>query len=112
MLNFIIVSELLGKDLLVCLSEAYDKNELTISKRRGIITLKSLENGSLLGLNHWRPIKLINVESDSETVRKVLPDLIHADKTGLVNGQYTGENIRLVSDVFEITKKNIRFWVF
>ena len=30
--------DLLGENLLACLNEAYEKNELTISQRRGIIT--------------------------------------------------------------------------
>ena len=54
--------ELLDKDLVACLNEAYDKNELTISQRRGIITLLPKEDSSLLELNNWRPITLLNVD--------------------------------------------------
>ena len=103
--------ELLGKDLLACLNEAYDKNELTISQRRGIITLLPKEDGSLLELNNWRPITLLNVDLKIAAKaivlsRKVLPDLIHPDQTGFVKGRYIGENIRLISDVFESTTKH------
>ena len=104
--------ELLGKDLLACLNEAYDKNELTISQRRGIITLLPKEDGSLLELNNWRPITLLNVDlkiaakAIAKRLEKVLPDLIHPDQTGFVKGQYIGENIRLISDVFESTTKH------
>ena len=49
---------LLGNDLLACLNEAYEKQELTISQRRGIITLLPKEDGSLVDLHNWRPITL------------------------------------------------------
>ena len=56
--------DLLGNDLLACLNEAYEKQELTISQRRGIITLLPKEDGSLLGLHQGRyigeNIRLIN----------------------------------------------------
>ena len=50
--------DLLGNDLLACLNEAYEKQELAISQRRGIITLLPQEDGSLLDLHNWRPITL------------------------------------------------------
>ena len=42
--------DLLGNDLLSCLNEAYEKQDLTISQRRGIInfTLLAKEDGTLL----------------------------------------------------------------
>ena len=55
--------DLLGNDLLACLNEAYEKQELTISQRRGIITLLPKEDGSLLDLHNWRSITLVNVDS-------------------------------------------------
>ena len=40
----------------------YDANELSISQRRGVITLIPKEDGSLLELSNWRPITLLNVD--------------------------------------------------
>ena len=40
--------ELLGHHLIASLNEAYEANTLTISQRRGVITLIPKENGSLL----------------------------------------------------------------
>ena len=85
--------DLLGNDPLACLNEAYEKQELTISQRRGIITLLPKEDGSLLDLHNWRPITLLNQKSvDSKIAAKaiakrletVLPNLIHPDQTGFV----------------------------
>ena len=43
-------------------NEAYEAKELSISQRRGIITLIPKEDGSPLDLSNWRPITLLNVD--------------------------------------------------
>ena len=97
--------DLLGEILVTSLNEAYGENELTISQRRGIITLLPKEDGSLLDLQNWRPITLLNVDlkiaakAIAKRLETVLPKLIHPDQTGFVKGRYVGENIRLISDV-------------
>ena len=57
-LNFIrfFVFNLLGHNLDASFNAAYDGNELTISQRRGVITLIPKEDGSLLELSNWRPV--------------------------------------------------------
>ena len=103
--------DLLGEHLLACLNEAYEKNELTISQRRGIITLLPKEDGSFLDLHNWRPITLLNVDQKiaakaiAKRLETVLPNAIHPDQTGFVKGRYIGENIRLISDVLELTQE-------
>ena len=97
--------DLLGEILVTSLNEAYEENELTISQRRGIITLLPKKDGSLLDLQNWRPITLLNVDlkiaakAIAKRLETVLPKLIHPDQTGFVKGRYVGENIRLISDV-------------
>ena len=96
--------------LLVSTSEAYEANELTISQRRGVITLIPKEDGSLLDLSNWRPITLLNVDCKIATkaiakrLEASLPKLINHDQTGFFKGRYIGENIRLIIDVMEYTK--------
>ena len=102
--------ELLGNDLIASFNEAQLKGELSISQRRGVITLTPKEDGSLLDLSNWRPITLLNVDykiaakAIAKRLEQVLPDLIHPDQTGFVKGRYIGENIRLIADVMEATK--------
>ena len=102
--------DLLGNDLLASLNEAHAKGELSISQRRGIITLTPKEDGSLLELSNWRPITLLNVDvkiaakAIAKRLEPILPSLIHSDQTGFVKGRYIGENIRLINDIMEITK--------
>ena len=99
--------ELLGNDLIASFNEAQVKGELSISQRRGVITLTPKEDGSLLDLSNWRPITLLNVDfkiaakAKAKRLEQVLPDLIHPDQTGYVKGRYISENIRLIADVME-----------
>ena len=98
-----------GNDLIEGFNEAQVRGELSISQRRGVITLTPKEDGSLLDLSNWRPITLLNVDfkiaakAIAKRLEQVLPDLIHPDQTGFVKGRYIGENIRLIADVMEVT---------
>ena len=74
------------------------------------------EDGSFLDLHNWRPITLLNVDSKvaakaiAKQLETVLPNLIHPDQTGFVKGRYIGENIRLISDLMDLTSQtNTKF---
>ena len=102
--------ELLGHDLVASLNAAYELGELSISQRRGIITLLPKEDGSSLELSNWRPITLLNIDykiaskAIAKRLEAVLPTIVHTDQTGFIKGRYIGENIRLINDVMEYTK--------
>ena len=102
--------DLLGQDLVNCFNEAYVKGEMSISQRRGVISLLPKEDSNLLKLANWRPITLLNVyyKIASKVIatrfEKVLDLLISHDQTGLLKGRYVGQNIRLVNDVVNQTK--------
>jgi len=65
-----------------------------------------------LNLKNWRPITLLNVDykivskAIAKRMEPVLPSLIHSDQAGFIKGRYIGENIRLISDLMEQTKKD------
>ena len=77
--------ELLGQEFLDSINASYDENELTISQRRGVITLIPKEDANLKDLSSWRPITLLNVDykiaSKAITTRieKVLPLIINSN---------------------------------
>ena len=102
--------DLIGQDLVASFNAAYEVNELSTSQRRGIVTLIPKEDGSLLELQNWRPITLLNVDCKIATkaiakrIEPYLPTLIHSDQTGFIKERYIGENIRLIEDVMEHTK--------
>ena len=82
-----------------------------ISQHRGVITLIPKEESSPLELKNWRPVTLLNVDCKiaskaiAKRIEPISPLLIHADQTGFVKGRYIGENIRLIADVMEQTRK-------
>ena len=51
--------ELLAPDLLASLNAAYLHGEMSISQRRGVITLIPKDDSNLLELSNWRPITLL-----------------------------------------------------
>ena len=53
---------ILGEDLVRSLNHAYENGELSISQRRGVISLLPKDESSLLDLKNWRPISLLNVD--------------------------------------------------
>ena len=103
--------DLIGEDLVNSLNSAYQNGELSISQRRGVISLIPKEDSSLLKLENWRPLTLLNVDykiaskAIAKRIEPLLSFLIHPDQTGFVKDRYIGENIRLISDIMEQTKK-------
>ena len=89
---------------------AYEVGELSISQRRGVITLIPKDESDLVDLQNWRPITLLNTDYKiaskalARRIETILPKLIHPDQTGFIKGRYVGENLRLISDVMEYTK--------
>ena len=88
---------------------SFAKEEMSISQRRGVISLIPKKKRNPLFLENWRPISLLNVDykiatkSISNRIEKILPSIINLNQTGYVKSRYIGENIRLISDIMEHT---------
>ena len=101
--------ELLGQELVDSLNYAFEIGELSISQKRGIITLIPKKDKNKVFLNNWRPISLLNTDYKIATkaiaarIAKVLPSLIHGDQTGYIKGRFLGQNVRLIADIIECT---------
>ena len=99
--------DLIWRDLLNSYNAAFQSGSLSISQRRGIITLIPKADGDLTELSNWRPISLLNIDYKiltkalAKRIEKYLPKLINSDQTGFVKGRYIGQNIRLLSDIME-----------
>jgi len=103
---------LVGHDLVDSLNTAYDVGQLSVFQRRGEITLIPKDiNAPIKHLQNWRPIRLLNVnyKIPSKAIAKrtepTLTKLVHPDQTGFIRGRRIRENIRLISNVMEGTKK-------
>jgi len=44
------------------------------------------------------------LENLAHRISKVLPTIVKEDQTGYVQGQYIGENIRLIMDIMRVTE--------
>ena len=105
--------DLIGKDLLNSYNDSFHKGSLSISQKRGTITLIPKGDVDLMDLKNWRPISLLNVDYKllskvlAKRMEQLLPKLIHTDQTGFISGRYIGQKIRLLSDIMEFsdTKK-------
>ncbi|KAL9962045.1 hypothetical protein ACROYT_G031110 [Oculina patagonica] len=90
---------------------AFHNGSLSISQRRGIISLIPKKNKDKTILENLRPISLLNVDYKiltkvlAKRLEKVLPKLANPDQTGYVKGRYIGENIRLIQDLMFYTDK-------
>ena len=88
--------DLLCKDLLNSYNEAFRKGSLSVSQKRGTITLIPKGDENLTELKNWRPISLLNIDYKilskvlARRMEKVLPKLVHSDQTGFVNGRFIG----------------------
>ena len=99
--------DLIWRDLLNSYEAAFQNGSLSISQRRGFITLIPKADGDLKELANWRPISLLNVDYKiltkalAKRIEKYLPKLINSDQTGFVKGRYIGQNIKLLCDIME-----------
>ena len=84
---------------------------MSISQKRGIISLIPKKDKDKKYLKNWRPISLLNNDYKIVTkalalqLEKVLPTIISANQTGYVKGRYIGESIRIITDMMSFTKK-------
>ena len=98
-------------DLVASYNFAFQCGTLSISQRRGIISLIPKKSKDKTILENLRPISLLNVDYKiltkviAKRIENVLPTLINPDQTGYVKGRYIGENIRLIYDLIHYTDK-------
>ena len=88
--------------LLNALNCSYTNGHLSITPRRGLITLVPEKNKPANFLKNWRPITLLNCDykiaakSIANRVKKVLPQIINNDQRGFLKNRTIRENISLV----------------
>ena len=96
--------------LLNALNYAYRNGLLSVTKRRGLITLIPNKNKAANLLKNWRPITLLNCDYKiaskciASRIQRFLPRLIDNDQTGFLKNRFIGENIRLVDSVINYAK--------
>ena len=101
--------DLLNQNLLDSYNEAFQKGSLSVSQRRGVISLIPRNDCDLSELTGWRPITLLNVDYKilakciAKRIEPFLLKLIHSDQTGFMKDRFIGQNVRLLNDLMEYT---------
>ena len=96
----------LGGDPVSVLNSCLDSGSLSLSQRRGVISL-TFKKGDRLDPRHWRPITLLNVDYKlaarviAGRLLKVIHIVVDKDQTCGVPGRFIGENVALLRDVVE-----------
>ena len=83
--------------LVAAFNLSFTQGHLSISQRRGLITLIPKKDKPLQYLKNWRPISLLNCDYKIET--KAILCLINSDQTGFLKGRSIGENVRLIDSI-------------
>ena len=93
-----------GKELTRVYNYAFNNGLLTVSQRRGIITLL-FKKGDRTQLKNWRPVTLLNTDYKILTkalanrLQEVLPLIVNSDQTACIKGRTINDNTRLLNDV-------------
>ena len=94
----------IGRDLVEVLNIGYQNQELSISQRRGVITLIFKKDNPLL-MKNWRPISLLNVDYKIATrcmaarLLRVIGSVVAEDQTCGIPGRFIGTNVSLLRDI-------------
>ena len=101
----------LGEFLVRSLNEGFQRGELSVTQKQGVITCIPKEGKAKRFIKNWRPISLLNISYKigstciANRMKKVLPDIIHDSQTGFLKGRYLGENVRTLYDTLIYTEK-------
>ena len=96
------------------LNFAYEKQELSVTQKQGLITCIPKDGKTKTLLKNWRPISLLSVDTKlasaaiASRIKKVLDTVISDSQAGFIKGRYIGDCNRLVYDLIKKAKaKNI-----
>jgi len=101
---------LLGEEMTQSFNYAFQRGQMNITQKQGIIKVIPKKKKDKSYLENWRPLTLLNVDYKIATktmahrIATVLPKLINEDQTGYVKGRYIGQNIRLIQDIMKVTE--------
>ena len=92
------------------LNYSYEHGQLSTSQRQAVMTLLEKKDKDKRFIKNWRPISLINVDTNigskalCKPLEKVLPDIIHYNQNAFVQGRSIFDAIRTIDDIMEYTK--------
>ena len=103
---------LIGKHLVECVNYSFKFGELSNSQKQAIITLIEKKGKDQRLIKNWRPISLINVNTEiiskvlANRLEKVLPNLIHSNQNAFVKGRSIFDAVTSIDDIVHYSKWN------
>ena len=97
----------LGPKILETFNFCNDRELLTQTQRRGIITLLHKQGKDNTKVENYRPLSLLNVDyklltkTISNKIEPYLDGVIHSDQIGFLKGRYIGEGVRKIEDILQ-----------
>ena len=96
----------IGETVVNALNESFRKGQMSLSQRKGLITL-IYKKGNSDELKNWRPVTLLNYDYKIAAfvlalrTQKVLSSVIMENQVGYIKGRLGGFNVRIVQDMIE-----------
>ena len=103
---YLVFWAVIGDDLAEVLNYGFQNGQLSVSQRRGLLSL-IFKKGEKKDLKNWRPISLLCVDYKIGTralaaqLQKVLSLVLHKDQTCGVPGRSIFSNLYLIGDLIE-----------
>ena len=103
---YLVFWAVLGEDLVEVLNYGFQNSQLSVSQRRGLLSL-IFKKGEKKDLKNWRPISWlcvdykIGMKALAARLQKVLPSVLHEDQTCGVPGRSIVLNLNLIRDLIE-----------
>ena len=98
--------DIIKNEFCLVLQEIFDKCILCESQNKGVLTLLH-KSGDRDNIRNWRPLTLLNTDYKiiakilAESLKKVLPKIIHTDQKGFVKGRIIGDANRMIQDIID-----------
>ncbi len=87
----------------------FEKGNMSITQKHGIITLLPRKETDTLVLKNWRPLSLLKIDYKLAAkciairIKKHLSSLIHNDQTCFLKDGYIGENTNRILSIMNVT---------
>ena len=98
--------------------ESFEKGDLPMSMKEGILTLIPKPHKPRNEIKSYRPITLLNssykilATAMANRMKDVLPDILGQEQTGFMPGRFIGDNSRLTYDLIQYLKKTKKHALF
>ena len=102
---------LIGKFMVESFNESFNNKEMSTAQKQTVITLIEKKGKDRSYLENWSRISFINVDTKiaskaiANRIIEALPEIIHTNQTGYVQGRFIGKAARSILDVVHFTKK-------